>query len=64
MRHYDVCSLLGHYSMSQLDLAKYQIRINGSRLVRTVRSFLVPDLAVTPVEYFPLDVDTARTLDN
>lgn len=62
-RHHDVSALLGHYLMSQLDLSKYRVHINGSRLARSVRSYFVPDLAVIPIELFPATEENPRALD-
>ena len=63
VRHHDVCSLLGYYLMDQLDLAKFRVHINGSRLARTAQSYFIPDLAVIPVELLPPDIDNPRTMD-
>lgn len=49
-RHHDVTALLGHYLMDQLDLATFRVHINGTRLRREATRYVIPDVAVIPLE--------------
>jgi Uma2 family endonuclease len=51
-RHADVCALLSHYLMDQLDLQAFRVHVNHARLERNERNYFVPDLAVIPAEHF------------
>ena len=62
-RHHDVPALLGHYLMSQLDLARYRVHINGSRLRRASTKYLIPDLAVIPLDLAAAMLDRSDVLE-
>ena len=48
--HLDVVMLLGNRLAQKVDLRQYRVLINDGRLRRTSRNYLIPDVAIVPVD--------------
>lgn len=62
-RHQDAMALLALYLMQQLDLSRYRVHINGSRLRRSTTSYFIPDLAVIPLDQAEAFLDRSDVLE-
>ncbi len=51
-QHHDVCAYLSHDLIRQLNRAEFRVHIGGTRLERTERNYVVPDIAVIPASLF------------